>query len=58
MAVRAFDVTDPRSTRLTVVEPAPRRRDRRRATQRWAALGALSLVVPFAAAIIVLGVTH
>jgi hypothetical protein len=56
MAVRAFDVSAP-TTR--VVEPAPpRRADRRRSRQRWALVGAVALVVPFATALVVVGVGH
>jgi len=59
MAVRAFDLSAPQSTRLTAPEPAPRRRqDIRRARQRWAVVGFVSLVTPFAAAMIVLGASH
>ncbi len=58
MAVRAFDLSAPQSTRLTA-PPAPRRRqDIRRARQRWALVGFVSLVTPFAAAMIVLGASH
>lgn len=59
MAVRAFDLSESPRPRLTVLEGAPvRRRDRRRLRQQWMALGALALALPFAAAIIVLGVVH
>jgi hypothetical protein len=59
MAVRAFDLTAPQSSRLSVMEPAPlRRADRRRLRQRWAVVGLVGLSAPFAAALIVLGVTH
>jgi hypothetical protein len=59
MAVRAFDLTAPQSTRLTAPEAAPRRRQElRRIRQRWALLGVISLAAPFAAAMIVLGVSH
>ncbi len=59
MAVRIFEASETQSARLTVLEPAPlRRQDIRRLKQRYAILGALSLVVPFAAALFVLGVVH
>jgi len=59
MAVRIFEVTETESARLTVVEPAPlRRREARRIRQRYAALGVVSLTVPFVAALCVLGVGH
>jgi hypothetical protein len=59
MAVRIFDVTETESTRLTVLEPAPlRRQDLRRSKQRYAVLGVLCLTLPFAAALCVLGVAH
>ena len=59
MAVRIFEVTETESARLTVFEPAPlRRRDARRIRRRYAALGVLSLTLPFVAALCVLGVGH
>ena len=59
MAVRIFDLTEPQSSRLTALEAAPRRRrDVRRAKQRWAIVGVVSLVAPFLAAFVVLGVAH
>ncbi len=59
MAVRAFDLTAPQSTRLTAPEAVPRRRQElRRTRQRWALVGLTSLVLPFAAAMIVLGMAH
>ena len=59
MAVRIFDLTEPQSSRLTVLAPAPpRRRDLRRARQRWSAVAVISLLTPFAAALVVLGVAH
>lgn len=57
MAVRVFDLTEPKSTRLEVVE-IPRRRDLRRSKQRYALLGVVLLAVPFFSALIVLGVAH
>jgi hypothetical protein len=59
MAVRIFEVTETESTRLAVLEPAPlRRQDLRRSKRRYAVLGALCLIVPFGAALGVLGVAH
>lgn len=59
MAVRVFDVTDTQSPRLTVLEPAPpRRQDLRRLKQRYAFAGVFALAVPFVAALIALGVAH
>jgi hypothetical protein len=58
MAVRIFDLTEPQSSRLTVL-PAPlRRRDLRRARQRWSIVALISLLTPFVAALVVLGVAH
>ena len=59
MAVRNFDLTEPQSTRLTVLESAPpRRQDLRRMNQRFAVIGVVCLALPFAAALLVLGVAH
>jgi hypothetical protein len=59
MAVRIFDLTEPQSSRLTVLELAPlRRRDLRRARQRWSMVALISLLTPFVAALVVLGVAH
>ena len=59
MAVRNFDVTTARSAVVVPLAPPARpRRERRRIRQRWLALSALALTVPFAAALIVLGVAH
>ncbi len=59
MAVRNFDVTSSRAAAFVPLAPAPRpRRERRRARQRWMALGAAALVIPFGAALVVLGVAH
>jgi hypothetical protein len=59
MAVRIFEVTETESARLTVLESAPlRRQDLRRSKQRYAVLGILFLVVPFATALCVLGAAH
>lgn len=59
MAVRAFDLTEPQSTRLTALEPAPvRRHDIRRVKQRWAVVGSLAIVAPFVTALIIVGVLH
>jgi hypothetical protein len=59
MAVRAFDLTAPQSTGLTAPMPAPRRRqERRRSRQRWAVVGLLCVVAPFAIALLVVGTSH
>lgn len=59
MAVRNFDLTEPQSSRLTVLESAPpRRQDLRRTKHRFAVIGIVCLAVPFAAALLVLGVAH
>jgi hypothetical protein len=59
MAVRIFEASESQSARLTVLEPAPlRRQDLRRLKQRYAIVGVASLAVPFAAALVVLGVVH
>jgi hypothetical protein len=59
MAVRIFEASESQSARLTVLEPAPlRRQDVRRLKQRYAIVGVASLAVPFAAALVVLGVVH
>ncbi|MFI5036442.1 MAG: hypothetical protein ACHQFZ_09595 [Acidimicrobiales bacterium] len=59
MAVRAFDLTAPQSTRLTAPTAVPRRRQElRRLRQRWALVGVVSVLAPFAAAMFVLGATH
>jgi hypothetical protein len=59
MAVRIFDLTETQSSRLTVLEAAPlRRQDVRRAKQRYAAVGIVAVLAPFVAAMCVLGVTH
>lgn len=59
MAVRNFDLTEPRSSRLTVLESAPpRRQDLRRVKHRFAIVGVTCLAVPFAAALLVLGAAH
>ncbi|HSN02892.1 MAG TPA: hypothetical protein VLS91_05355 [Acidimicrobiales bacterium] len=59
MAVRLFDHSEHQSARLTVLAGAPRRRrDVRRARQRWLFFASLALSLPFVAAVIVLGVTH
>ncbi|MDE2282811.1 MAG: hypothetical protein KGJ92_08605 [Actinomycetales bacterium] len=52
-------MTSPRAARYALLEPAPRRRaDIRRAKQRWSMVGIGALAVPFAAAVIVIGVVH
>ena len=58
MAVRIFDLTEPRSSRLEVLEAAPSRRDVRRTKKRYALVGVLALAVPFFAALVVLGAAH
>ena len=59
MAVRIFDLTEPQSSRLTVVEAAPRsRRDLRRSRRRWGVVAVASVSVPFVVALFVLGVAH
>jgi hypothetical protein len=59
MAVRNYDLSGHRSPRLSVLETAPlRRQDVRRSKQRYVVAGFLSVSVPFAAALIVLGVAH
>jgi hypothetical protein len=59
MAVRAFDLTESQSVRLTVVEAAPKRRqDVRRSRQHWLVVGALALAAPFVAAVIAVGVVR
>jgi hypothetical protein len=59
MAVRLFDVTEPQPTRLRGLEAAPKsRREVRRLKHRYAIIGVVSLAVPFAAALVVLGVSH
>jgi hypothetical protein len=60
MAVRVFDLTEPQSTRLEVLQAPPRRRELRRIKQRYAIIGIISLAIPFFGALVVLGlgVTH
>lgn len=59
MAVRAFDLTEPQTTRLRGLDAAPpRRRDLRRTKQRYAIVGVLALSLPFIAALVALGVAH
>ncbi|HEY5112161.1 MAG TPA: hypothetical protein VII67_07520 [Acidimicrobiales bacterium] len=58
MAVRVFDLTEPQSSRLEVVDAAPRRQDLRRSKQRYALLGLLLLAVPFFGALVLLGVSR
>ncbi len=59
MAVRNFDLTEPQSSLLTGLESAPlRRQDLRRIKQRFMVIAVASLTVPFAAALIVLGVVR
>ncbi len=59
MAVRAFDISDVSAPPLSIVERAPRtRRDARRYRQRYAVAGVVAVSVPFAVALVVLGVGH
>ena len=59
MAVRSFDLSEPQAPSLRALESAPvRRRDLRRAKQRYATIAICALMIPFAAALIVLGVAH
>jgi len=58
MAVRVFDLTEPQSSRLEVVDAAPRRQDLRRTKRRYALLGFVLLAVPFFGALALLGVSH
>ncbi len=60
MAVRVFDLTEPQSDGLKVLEAAPRRRDLRRKKQRYAIVGVLALAIPFFGALVTLalGVAH
>jgi len=58
MAVRTFDLSEQRSTRVEVADATPGRRELRRTKQRYAILGALALAVPFFGALVVLGVAH
>jgi hypothetical protein len=58
MAVRIFDLTEPQSTRLKVLEAAPSRRDFRRTKQRYALVGVTVVAVPFFAALVALGAAH
>jgi hypothetical protein len=58
MAVRIFDLTEPQSSRLEVLEAALSRRDVRRTKQRYALVGVLALAVPFFAALVALGAAH
>ena len=58
MVVRQFDLNPARPARLTVVQAPVRRRDLRRQKQRYAIAGFLSLLIPFAGALLVLGVVR
>jgi hypothetical protein len=58
MAVRIFDLTEPQSTGLKVLEAAPSRRTLRRTKQRYAIVGVTAVSVPFFAALVALGVAH
>jgi hypothetical protein len=59
MAVRLFDLTEPQSARLPVLDAAPRRRrELRRVRRRWAAVAVVSVGAPFIAALVVLEMVH
>ena len=59
MAVRNFDLSESSGHHLSVVEPAPLSRvEVRRSRTRAAAVAVVALVVPFAAALILLGVAN
>jgi hypothetical protein len=58
MAVRSFDVRDVRSAPARPVESPLSRRDRRRRRQRISILAAALVAVPFAGALVALGVAH
>lgn len=58
MAVRLFDLSEPQTRPLEVVQAPPRRQHLRRVKQRYAIIGILSLAIPFFAALIALGVAH
>ena len=59
MAVRVFDQAEPQPPRLTVVEPAPlRRQDVRRSRHHIMMIAAGALTVPFVVALLLVGLTH
>jgi hypothetical protein len=59
MAVRLFDLTEPQSVGLSVLDAAPRRRrELRRVRRRWAAVAVVSVGAPFVAALVVLEMVH
>jgi hypothetical protein len=59
MAVRLFDLTEPQSVGLPVLDAAPRRRrELRRVRRRWAAVAVVSVGAPFVAALVVLEMVH
>jgi hypothetical protein len=58
MAVRTFDLSEQRSSRVETLETTPSRRELRRTKQRYAILGALALALPFFGTLAVLGVAH
>ncbi len=58
VAVRSFDLTESQSNRLTEVAAPSRRHQARRATRRYVILAVAAVGVPFAAALVALGVTH
>ena len=57
MAVRNFEMA-PWTGRVVEPVPAPLRRRSRRSQRRWAATGVLAVMVPFIAALVVLGVVR
>jgi hypothetical protein len=58
MAVRTFDVSEQRSSRVTALESTPSRRQLRKTRQRYAILGVAALAIPFFGALAALGVAH
>jgi hypothetical protein len=58
MAVRTFDLSEQRSSRVSALETTPSRRELRRIRQRYAILGVLALAIPFFGALAALGVSH
>jgi hypothetical protein len=59
MAVRAYELNDEEPTGLSLVEPAPpRRQDLRRERQRWLLIALAAMAAPFAVALVVVGVVR
>ena len=59
MAVRNFDLSEPSGHHLSVVEPAPLSRvEVRRSRTRAAVVAVVALALPFALALVVLGVAN